>query len=160
MSPIQLMSLVPPANSHLQVARSTTRKLHTSPPQPEERKESEGKPVTKKDMSLEPKRVELPLPGQELRVASASFQGMLRRLESEAELYKLHVKHYHMSPAQFRRRTTMLKLPKPKCDEIVKSCEVSGTSVLSPPRARISLRASEFGDFVFVDHQEIQALNI
>ena len=35
-----------------------------------ERKESEVQPVTKEDASLEPRRVELPLPGQELSAAS------------------------------------------------------------------------------------------
>ena len=84
----------------------------------------------------------------------------LKRLENEGELYKLHVKHYHMSPAQFRRRTRVLGLPTSiyeKYDKFVKGCKVCGTSVPSPPRARTSgTRASEFGDFIFVDHQEIQ----
>ena len=100
------------------------------------------------------------MPGQELSAASPSFQRMLKRLENEVELYKLHVKHYHMSPAQFRRRTSMLGLPKSvyeKYDKVVKGCKMCGTSVSSPPRARISgMRALEFGDVIFVDHQEIQ----
>ena len=86
---------------------------------------------------------------------------MLKRLEeNEVELHKLHVKHYHMSPAQFRRRTSTLNLHKSiydKYDKVVKLCKVCGTSVSSPPRARISgTRASEFGDVIFVDHQAIQ----
>ena len=36
---------------------------------------------------------------------------MSEKLRNDVELYKLHVKHYHMSPAQFRRRTSMLGLP-------------------------------------------------
>ena len=67
--------------------------------------------------------------------------------------------HYHMSPAQFRRRTSMLGLPGEiydRYDRIVKSCKVCSTSVPSPPRARIAgLRASSFGDLIFVDHAEI-----
>ena len=126
----------------------------------EQKKKREDNPVAKEDTSLEPRWVELPLPGQELSAASPSFQRMLKRLENEVELCKLHVKHYHMSPAQFRRRTNMLGLPKSiyeKYDKIVKGCKVCGTSVSSPPRARISgMRASEFGDVIFVDHQEIQ----
>ena len=44
-----------------------------------------------------------------------------------------------------------------KYDKVVRGCKVCGTSVPSPPRARISgMRASEFDDVVFVDHQEIQ----
>ena len=41
-------------------------------------------------------------------------------------------------------------------DGIVKSCKICSTSVPSPPRARIAgLRASSFGDLIFVDHAEI-----
>ena len=84
---------------------------------------------------------------------------MLEKLRSDVELYKLHVKHYHMSPAQFRRRTSMLGLPGEiydRYDRIVKSCKACSTSVPSPPRARIAgLRASSFGDLIFVDHAEI-----
>ena len=84
---------------------------------------------------------------------------LLEKLRSDVELYKLHVKHYHMSPAQFRRRTSMLGLPGEiydRYDRIVKSCKVCSTSVPSPPRARIAgLRASSFGDLIFVDHAEI-----
>ena len=44
-----------------------------------------------------------------------------------------------------------------KCDKVVKGCKVCGTSVSSPPRARISgMRASGFGDVMFVDHKESQ----
>ena len=84
---------------------------------------------------------------------------MLEKLRSDVELYKLHVKHYHMSAAQFRRRTSMLGLPGEiydRYDRIVKSCKICSTSVPSPPRARIAgLRASSFGDLIFVDHAEI-----
>ena len=54
----------------------------------------------------------------------------------------------------------MLGLPESiyeKYDKVVKGCKVCGTSVPSPPRATISgMRASEFGDVIFVDHQQIQ----
>ena len=85
---------------------------------------------------------------------------MLEKLNNDVELYKLHVKHYHMSSAQFRRRTSMLGLPGgiyDKYDRIVKGCRVCSTSVPTPPRARIAgLRASSFGDLIFVDHEEIK----
>ena len=110
--------------------------------------------------SLEPRRIALPLPGQEVSRASPQYQRMLEKLNNEEELYKLHVKHYHMSPAQFRRRTSMLGLPGEiydKYDRIVKGCRVCSTSVPTPPRARIAgLRASSFGDLIFVDHEEIK----
>ena len=75
--------------------------------------------------SLEPRRIALPLPGQEVSRASPQYQRMLEKLNNDVELYKLHVKHYHMSPAQFRRRTSMLGLPGEiydKYDRIVKGC--------------------------------------
>ena len=44
-----------------------------------------------------------------------------------------------------------------KHDRIVKGCRVCSTSVPTPPRARIAgLRASLFGDLIFVDHEEIK----
>ena len=34
-----------------------------------------------------------------------------KRLNKDLELYKLHVKHYHMSLNQFKKRTSELALP-------------------------------------------------
>ena len=110
--------------------------------------------------ALEPRRISLPLPGQEVSRASPAYQRTLEKLRSDVELYKLHVKHYHMSPVQFRRRTSMLGLPGEvydRYDRIVKSCKICSTSVPSPPRARIAgLRASSFGGLIFVDHAELR----
>ena len=126
-----------------------------APPQ----KDPSGSPAPEAS-SLEPRRIALPLPGQEVSRASPQYQRMLEKLNSDVELYKLHVKHYHMSPAQFRRRTSMLGLPGEiydKYDRIVKGCRVCSTSVPTPPRARVAgLRASSFGDLIFVDHEEIK----
>ena len=81
---------------------------------------------------------------------------MIERLRKEVELYKLHVKHYHMSPLQFRKRTSMMNLPDEiyeKYDRIYKGCKVCSTSVPPPSRAKISgLRATSFGEIVFADH--------
>ena len=77
------------ANSHQPVAHDE----EPGPSQSKERKESEGKPVAQEDTSLDPRRVELPSPGQELNAASPSFPGTLKKLEDEVELCKLHVKH-------------------------------------------------------------------
>ena len=44
-----------------------------------------------------------------------------------------------------------------KYDRIVKVCRVCSTSVPTSPRPRIAgLRASSFGDLIFVDHEEIK----
>ena len=55
-----------------------------------------------------------------------AYKKMLRKLDDSVEMYKLHVKHYHMSPAQFRRRTSMLGLP----DSFLKSMKTCTTSVV------------------------------
>ena len=44
-----------------------------------------------------------------------------------------------------------------KYDRIVKGCRVCSVCVPTSPRARIAgLRASSFGDLIFVDHEEIK----
>ena len=59
---------------------------------------------------IEPRRVSIPLPGSEVQAMTPAYRKMLRKLEDSVELYKLHIKHYHMSPTQFRRRASMLGL--------------------------------------------------
>ena len=61
--------------------------------------------------ALEPRQVSVPLPGSEVQAMTPAHEKMLRKLESSVELYKLHVKHHHMSATQLRRRTSMLGLP-------------------------------------------------
>ena len=77
--------------------------------------------------ALEPRRVSIPLPGSEVQAMTPAYRKMLRKLEDSVELYKLHVKHYHMSPTQFRRRTSMLGLPDSvyqKYEEMYNKCRV------------------------------------
>ena len=109
--------------------------------------------------ALEPRRVSIPLPGSEVQAMTPACRKMLRKLEDSVELYKLHIKHYHMSPTQFRRRTSMLGLPDPvyeKFEDMYNKCRVCSTSIAPPPRARISgIRSTNFGDVIF-DHAEIQ----
>ena len=69
-------------------------------------------------------------------------------------------KHYHMSSAQFRRRTSELYLPEGiyrMYENVVKECEICQKTKPAPPRSRFSgVRAKEFGDVVFMDHCEIK----
>ena len=106
--------------------------------------------------ALEPRRVSTPLPGSEVQAMTPAYRKMLRKLEDSVELYK----HYHMSPTQFRRRTSMLALPDSvyeKFEDMYNKCRVCSTSIVPPPRARISgIRSTNFGDVIFVDHAEIQ----
>ena len=110
--------------------------------------------------SLEPRRISVPLPGSEAQALTPAYRKMIKRLDDKVELYKLHVKHYHMSPTQFRRRTSMLNLPEriyEKYEDVFNKCRVCSMSVAPPPRAKISgIRASVFGDVIFVDHCEIE----
>ncbi len=68
----------------------------------------------------------------------------------------MHVKHYHMSVAQFKKRTTHLALPGriyDLYDFVVKKCKFCNTRQSRPHRSRVSgLRAEEFGDLIFIDH--------
>ena len=107
--------------------------------------------------SLEPRRISVPLPGREAQALTPAYRKMFKRLDDKVELYKLHVKHYHMSPIQFRRRTSLLNFPDriyEKYEEVFNKCRVCSMSVAPPPRAKI--RASAFGDVIFVDHCEIE----
>ena len=75
------------------------------------------------------------------------------------ELLKLHLEHYHMSPAQFRHRTSSLRLPEDIHElykDVVQGCEHCVKK--KPPRQRtkvIGLRADNFGDIVFIDHADV-----
>ena len=40
-----------------------------------------------------------------------ALQRLHRRLMTKTELYELHIKHYHMTPTQFRRCASELALP-------------------------------------------------
>ena len=75
--------------------------------QPEPSPESKEDNAPEERFDPEPRRIALPLPGQEVAGSSQAFRRMVEKLRSDVELYKLHVKHYHMSSAQFRRRTSM-----------------------------------------------------
>ena len=82
-----------------------------APARARSKQDSEGQIEKLGSEALEPRRVSVPLPGSEVHAMTPAYKKMLRRLEDSVELYKLHVKHYHMSPTQFRRRTAMLGLP-------------------------------------------------
>ena len=123
------------------------------------KQDSEGQIEKLGSEALEPRRVSVALPGSEVHAMTPAYKKMLRRLEDSVELYKLHVKHYHTSLTQFRRRASMLGLPDSvyqKYEDVCHKCRVCSTSIAPPPRARVSgIRASNFGDVIFVDHAEI-----
>ena len=81
------------------------------------------------------------------------------KLRDPTELYKLHLKHHHMSLSQFKKRTSALQIPKDIYEaygELVKKCETCQTVKSAPSRAKTSgLRSDTCGDLTFVDHGEI-----
>jgi hypothetical protein len=52
-----------------------------------------------------------------IKDTALAMQRLLIRLRKPEELLKLHLKHYHMSPAQFRHRTSSLRLPEDVHDQ-------------------------------------------
>ena len=93
-------------------------------------------------------------------VHDISLKRIHNKLSDSAELLKLHLKHYHMTTEQFKKRTSQLQLPKEiyqKYDDIVKKCDACQRNAPVPTRSRVSgLRAEVFGDLVFIDHGEIE----
>ena len=108
--------------------------------------------TTSKEPSLDPEEEEKTFP--------KTIQKLHSRLMNDLELYKLHIKHYHMPLSQFKRRTDQLYLPTQiyeKYDKICKECKLCASKRPAPHRSRVTgLRAREFGDLVFVDHADLK----
>ena len=58
--------------------------------------------------AIETQPMEVVVPQQDTLVA---MKRLVNRLKKSSELLQLHLKQYHMSPAQFRHRTSSLRLP-------------------------------------------------
>ena len=84
------------------------------------------------------------------------FAISLNKLCDEGNLRFLHLKNYHMSTAQFKKRTTYLDPPGKVYDlyqHVAKTCPFCNSTKSSPDRSRVSgMRAEEFGDLIFLDH--------
>ena len=82
-----------------------------------------------------------------------SLTRLHNRLNKELELYKLHIKHYHMNLNQFRKRTSQLALPDEiyeKYKKVCQGCSVCNRMKPAPSRSKISgIRAENFGDVIF-----------
>ena len=121
-------------------------------PQPEE--ESEVKQEPKVEVKVEEKKEASPK-----GTVSLALQTIDDKLQSPIELLKLHLKHYHMSTEQFKRRTSALKFPTEifdKYDRITKSCDTCSKAKIAPSRAKVSgIRSEVFGELTFIDHGEV-----
>ena len=85
-----------------------------------------------------------------------ALRNIIHKLSDERNLRELHLKHYHMSTAPFKKRTTYLNIPGKVYDlyqHVVKTCPFCISTKPRPDRSRVSgIRAEEFGDPIFLDH--------
>ena len=92
--------------------------------------------------------------------AQKALARVIARLDDEENLKTLHLKHYHMSTSQFRKRTSHLSLPKriyEAFDRVIKKCNFCNEQYPKPQRNRVSgLRAEKFADLIFMDHGTIK----
>ena len=89
-----------------------------------------------------------------------ALRNIINKLSDERNLRYLHLKHHHMSTAQFRKRTTYMDIPGKVhglYQHVVKTCPFCNSTKPRPDRTRVSgLRAEEFGDLIFLDHGSTQ----
>ena len=93
-------------------------------------------------------------------VTAAALKKIHDKLRDKKELFKLHLKHYHMKLDAFKKRTSQLQLPKDIYDlyeQVVKECEKCSKLTDAPPRSKVSgMRAEVFGDLVFIDYGAVK----
>ena len=77
----------------------------------------------------------------------------INKFSDERNLRDFHLKHYHMSAAQFKKKKTHLDIPgnfKNYYQHVVKTCPFCNSIKPRPERSHVSgLRAEEFGDLIF-----------
>ena len=87
---------------------------------------------------------------------SEALRSIINKLSDERNLRDLHLKHYHLSTAPFKKRTPHLDIPRKVHDlyqHMVKTCPSCNSTEPRPERSRVSgLRAEEFGDLIFLDN--------
>ena len=85
-----------------------------------------------------------------------ALQKIISKLSDVRNLKDLHLKHYHMSTAQFKNGQliwTFLEKIYDLCQHVVKTCPFCKLTKPRPDRSRVSgLRAEEFEDLIFLDH--------
>ena len=85
-----------------------------------------------------------------------ALRNITRKLSEERNLRDFHLKRYHMSTAQFKKRTTHLDIPGTIYDlyeHVVKTYPFCNSRKPRPERSRVSgIRAEVFGDFVFSEN--------
>ena len=81
-----------------------------------------------------------------------ALQQIVNKLSDVRNLKDLQLKHYHISSAHFKKRTTHLDIPGKVHDlyqHVVKTCPFCNSSKPRLDRSRVSgCRADEFGDLI------------
>ena len=92
-----------------------------------------------------------------------SLKRIHEKLRDPTELFKLHLKHYHMSLEQFKLRTTQLQIPKEIYDlyeKVITKCHTCAKTSPTPARSRVSgMRSEIFGDLLFMDYADFEIEN-
>ena len=74
-------------------------------------------------------------------VTAAALRKIHDKLRDKKELYKLHLKHYHVKLDVFKKRTSQLQLQKDIYDlheNVVKECETCSKLADATPRSKVS----------------------
>ena len=89
-----------------------------------------------------------------------ALRSIINKLSDERNLRHLHLKHYHVSTAQFKKRTTHLDIAGKFYDihkHVVDTCSFCNSTKPRPDGSRVSgLRAEDFRDLIFLDHGSTQ----
>ena len=86
------------------------------------------------------------------KAESEALRNIISKLSEERNLRDVHLKHYHMSTAQFKKRTTHLDIPG-RIGGLYRHVVKTYPFCSSMKPSRVSgLRAEEFGDLIFLDH--------
>ena len=85
-----------------------------------------------------------------------ALRNIINKLSDERNMEEFHFKHYHMSNAQFKKRTTHLDILGRIYDfyqHVKKTCPFCNSTKPRTEWSRVSwFRAEEFGDLIFLDH--------
>ena len=133
------------------------------PPETEQRQMRKGPPVWQDPTALLEQQVSRDSREREEETSilgrkseGEALRKIINKLSDERNLKDLHLKHYHMSTAQFKNMTTYLDVPGRIYDiyqHVVKTCPFCNSIKPRPERSRVSKRrAEEFGDLIFLDH--------
>ena len=114
--------------------------------------------------TADPNHQQAPAPDAAAAEAAGPLARLHKRLKDPITLLNLHLKHFHMGLQTFKKRTSALKLP-PEIyklyGEVKARCEHCSKARPRPPHSRISgLRATNFGDLLFLDHADTKVQNL